>query len=306
MTEKFANNAIAKLSADIDSFSESLLVTDASKFPTSGNFRIKIEDELLLVTAVSGTSFTVTRGVEGTTAASHVAGTTLAHVLTVASFIEAIEQEAGIGDPVLGGTAGSVLFLDGSANLAQDNANLYWDDTNNRLGIGTQSDGGSGARLNIGHAVASYALRVANGTVQTGIYQDNVAGWVTTISNHPLQFSTNQGAAHLKIDTTGAVIVNEGGGATDFRVEGETQPNLLFVQGSTDRIGLNTATPTAGYLLTVNGAVDISNKAQFDGDSTAGNTRFLLYDVDSASLKRVKVGASGTGPGGSGRALYID
>lgn len=42
-----------------------------------------------------------------------------------------------IGDAVTGGTTGSVLFVDGSGNLGQDNANLFWDDTNNRLGIGT-------------------------------------------------------------------------------------------------------------------------------------------------------------------------
>jgi hypothetical protein len=34
-------------------------------------------------------------------------------------------------------TAGSVLFAGTSGLLAQDNANLFWDDTNNRLGIGT-------------------------------------------------------------------------------------------------------------------------------------------------------------------------
>jgi hypothetical protein len=33
-------------------------------------------------------------------------------------------------------TAGSVVFSDGS-NLAQDNSNFFWDDTNNRLGLGT-------------------------------------------------------------------------------------------------------------------------------------------------------------------------
>ena len=36
------------------------------------------------------------------------------------------------------GTAGSVLFSDGSL-IAQDNASLYFDDTNNRLGIVTTS-----------------------------------------------------------------------------------------------------------------------------------------------------------------------
>lgn len=42
-----------------------------------------------------------------------------------------------IGGTVTGGTVGSILFVDASNNLAQDNANLFWDDTNNRLGLGT-------------------------------------------------------------------------------------------------------------------------------------------------------------------------
>jgi hypothetical protein len=35
--------------------------------------------------------------------------------------------------------------------------------------------------------------------------------------------------------------------------------------------------------------------AQFDGDATAGNTRFLLWDVTAGSLKRVGLGASDSG-----------
>src|SRR3990167_6215651 len=42
-----------------------------------------------------------------------------------------------IGEVVVSGTAVSVLFVDGSGNLGQDNANFYWDDTANGLGIGT-------------------------------------------------------------------------------------------------------------------------------------------------------------------------
>lgn len=41
-----------------------------------------------------------------------------------------------IGDTVTSGTAGSVLFVATGPVLAQDNANFYWDDSNNRLGIG--------------------------------------------------------------------------------------------------------------------------------------------------------------------------
>jgi len=40
-----------------------------------------------------------------------------------------------IGSAVASGTVGSVLFVGAGTTLAQDNANLFWDDTNNRLGI---------------------------------------------------------------------------------------------------------------------------------------------------------------------------
>jgi len=40
-----------------------------------------------------------------------------------------------------GFTAGSVLFVDSVPSLAEDNANFFWDDTNNYLGIGTNSPG---------------------------------------------------------------------------------------------------------------------------------------------------------------------
>lgn len=42
-----------------------------------------------------------------------------------------------IGDAIGSGTSGSVLFIDSSGDMAQDNANLFWDDSNNNLGIGT-------------------------------------------------------------------------------------------------------------------------------------------------------------------------
>jgi hypothetical protein len=42
-----------------------------------------------------------------------------------------------IGSTITGSTVGSVVFIGTSGILAQDNANLFWDDANNRLGIGT-------------------------------------------------------------------------------------------------------------------------------------------------------------------------
>jgi hypothetical protein len=42
-----------------------------------------------------------------------------------------------IGSVVTSATEGSVLFAGAAGVLAQDNAGLFWDDANNRLGIGT-------------------------------------------------------------------------------------------------------------------------------------------------------------------------
>lgn len=47
------------------------------------------------------------------------------------------DTDVAIGGDVVGGTTGSILFVGPGPILAQDNANLFWDDTNNRLGIGT-------------------------------------------------------------------------------------------------------------------------------------------------------------------------
>ena len=62
-------------------------------------------------------------------------------------------------------TAGSVLFAGASGVYSQDNANLFWDDTNNRLGIGTSSPatklvvsngGADGLELNYNGLMQSY------------------------------------------------------------------------------------------------------------------------------------------------------
>jgi hypothetical protein len=47
--------------------------------------------------------------------------------------------------------------------------------------------------------------------------------------------------------------------------------------------------------------------ARLDASVTGGDTRLFVYDVTAAALKRVLVGAAGTGPiGGTSRALYLN
>lgn len=73
-----------------------------------------------------------------------------------------------IGDSIGSATAGSIFFAGASGVLAQDNANFFIDDLNNRLGLGTNSPT---ARLHILSAAGTSAIKVVDsgGTVKLQI-----------------------------------------------------------------------------------------------------------------------------------------
>ncbi len=75
-----------------------------------------------------------------------------------------------IGNSVVSATAGSVLFAGAAGVLQQDNANFFWDDTNNRLGIGTAAPT---ARLQINAAQTgddAVVLRDTTGNANARFY----------------------------------------------------------------------------------------------------------------------------------------
>lgn len=81
-TEQFVNDPGTYLTTGCTSSDLTITVVNASGYPTSGNFRIKIDDEIMIVTSVSGAVWTVTRGAESTTATAHMGGAGVSHVFT--------------------------------------------------------------------------------------------------------------------------------------------------------------------------------------------------------------------------------
>jgi hypothetical protein len=94
--EVYANNAATTLNGGINNVVTSLIVTSASGFPSTGNFRILVDAEIMLVTAVSGTTFTVTRGVESTTATTHGNGAAVTHILTAGSLAQGFSDRNSV------------------------------------------------------------------------------------------------------------------------------------------------------------------------------------------------------------------
>lgn len=97
MAEKLFNDPGTTLSAGIDNSVTTIPVTSAAVYGATGNFRIRIDSEIMLVTAISGNNLTATRGVEGTSAASHSNGAVVRFVLTSGGLAQYVADNAGAG-----------------------------------------------------------------------------------------------------------------------------------------------------------------------------------------------------------------
>lgn len=111
--------AATTLAGDITSGAGSLSVTDATNFPTEGNFDIRIDRELLTVTAVSGSTFTVTRaaGTPATDAAAHSSGATVRLVLTKRQLEGWAYYVGGPDVPIADGGTGASTASEARTNL---------------------------------------------------------------------------------------------------------------------------------------------------------------------------------------------
>ena len=89
--------------------------------------------------------------------------------------------------------------------------------------------------------------------------------------------------------TSTAVVVNETGGNFDFRVEGDTDANLLFVDASADKVGIGKNDPATA--LDVTGAIRTSTGILFGTDTAAANT---LDDYEEGTWTPVYSPASGS------------
>ena len=92
------NNARSTLASGIGSTDTSLTVAtgEGSKFPSTTPFRISIDNEIIEVGAVSSDTFSsLTRGVEGTTAAAHSAGA-IVELRITADIINQLQTNKGV------------------------------------------------------------------------------------------------------------------------------------------------------------------------------------------------------------------
>lgn len=112
---------------------------------------------------------------------------------------------------------------------------------------------------------AGSGITVANGNTAF-VFCDgtNVVTALTTISASSPTFTGT-------ISLDGATVVNDSGAAVDFRVEGDTDANLLFVKGSNDRVGVGTSSPATKFDLSGAMSSNITAVSVLDIDCSKGN-----------------------------------
>ena len=111
---------------------------------------------------------------------------------------------------------------------------------------------------------------------------------VTVQSTGEVGIGTTSPTAKFEVD--GSAIFNESGAVVDFRVEGDTEANLLFVDGSSDAVGIGTSSP--------NGILHVHTDLSY-----AGGLEELLVDGGAPHVTIKDLNGS-TGP--SGQLLFTD
>lgn len=216
---------------------------------------------------------------------------------------KSISDGFGLLPPANGGTgtataftAGSVVFAGASGVYTQDNTNLFWDNTNDRLGIGTATPG---AKLNIVDNSANDAIRITQtGTGNALVVEDSAnpdatpfvvdfngfVGVGTTTPTYPI---------HVKYTAAGLLVENTSGnymvdlkastGAYNVRIGNAGDAFLVNVNNverlriaSAGQIGIGGANyGTAGQVLTSAGSGAAPSWATPTGGINAGQSIVL-------------------------------
>ncbi|MDO6492820.1 MULTISPECIES: beta strand repeat-containing protein [unclassified Cellulophaga] len=126
------------------------------------------------------------------------------------------------------GTAGSIFFSDGAGNLTENNTELFWDNTNNRLGIGTSSPTST---LQITGEVRSTSFASSQGTANTPAYSFYTGDDTNTGMYRPAADEIG-----FSVGGTQAVKIEEDSGETNVTVNGAFSTRIKSINTGTTAV----------------------------------------------------------------------
>ena len=123
-----------------------------------------------------------------------------------------------------------------------------------------------------------------------------------TLANASVTVLTAGTANVTTLNTSGQVVFNDAGADVDFRVEGDTNANLLFVDASADTVGIGTSSPNER--LVVNGAIRSTNNAAGATATADSGVFYFIPTADAPSDPRTVLQGVGTASVGASVVFY--
>jgi predicted outer membrane repeat protein len=123
----------------------------------------------------------------------------------------------------------------------------------------------------------------ALGTPASGVVT-NLTGTASININGTVGATTPAAGAFTTLNTSGAVTFNDAGANVDFRVEGDTDANLLFVDASADAVGIGTSSPGGRlHIASATNADGLRIQNTSSANSTDKSTRVSFFGTDTGS-----------------------
>jgi hypothetical protein len=223
---------------------------------------------------------------------------------------------SGVAPPSEGGTGtstqfttGSVVFAGASGVYSQDNANFFWNDTSNFLGLGTASPS---SRLNmVGHNEFSLGLTAQTSSTQTAILNHPVA----LLYNSSTAAGNGAGLRYQLADTGGTARTAGGiGVVATAKAASSVTADMYFYTGAAEQMRITSggdvligSTSGTGAKLNVTGLIRSRTGAattdvNHDGTngSLASSSNLFLYAnganplvLHTNSIERMRIDSSG-------------
>ena len=186
----------------------------------------------------------------------------------------------GSGDIVLAatpsGVAGAIQFSNGSA-FASDAANLFWDDTNNRLGVGTNAPTATGHFRGAGITSATNSLLVQNSAGSSALQvQDD--GIIKT-GNTVIIGGASETTGRVGFFNENIRIARTSGSGLEFRTG---SASIAMTMTNSQNIGIGEESPTAR--LQVKGSGSTSATTSLLVQNSAGTSMFYVRDDGNIAI----------------------
>lgn len=207
-----------------------------------------------------------------------------------------VASSVAIGSSITSATAGSVLFAGTAGILQQDNANFFWDDTNNRLGIGTATPGSG---LDVQVTANTIGLRV-QGTAASTATSGNGANALDLLNISTVAGQAASESASNRRGGNGSNIFFSGGNGGTYSGVG-SGPNsrgglggsYAFTSGNGGASTSATGTGKGGASGSMTFQCGIGGESSASTSSGSGGT--ITFFAGSGGNNSVSAGTAGSG-----------